>query len=171
MRELELRPLQDQDKEQLFDRIDANRDQLAKFWWEQETKSSEDSQKFIQSVNDLEDQNGAPTRGIFLASRLIGVAALHTIDWERRSSMLGYWLDKSESGKGYGTEICQTLVDLAFNKLGLVELCIATNADNQASRAVAEKCGFTLQEISPQPLWQVHEHKLISTAIYKLQRN
>lgn len=163
---LELRPLDQDDAGRLYELVDANRDQLAKFWWEQATQSSQDTGDFIRSVNDLEEQNGAPTRGVCVDETLIGVVALHTIDWKRRSSVMGYWIDKSSSGKGYVTAAARSLAAVAFDKLELDELQIVVADDNYGSRAVAEKVGFEFTGMRDHPLWKCD--KDVYTATYRL---
>lgn len=166
-----LRPLAAPDAPRLFELIDRNRPQLAKFWWERQTITTADSEAFIIGVNEAERRNGAPTRGIYLNEALIGVAALHTIDWQKRTSLLGYWLDKEQSGHGYASEAArQLLTQEAFGRLALHEVYIDTRETNTASRAIAEKLGFNLVEVSNEPLWKTEE-TLVSTALYRLSKD
>ena len=54
---------------------------------------------------------------------------------------LGYWIAKSRWGRGYATEACTALVDLA-RTLGLTSLEGSHFIDNPASARVLEKLGF-----------------------------
>ena len=171
MAELSFKQLHPDEDSALFAIIDANRPALHKFWWELKTQSPADSRQFITTVNELEAANGAPTRGIYASQKLIGVCALHTIDWDARSSLLGFWLDKEQTGKGYGKEIVTELARLAFKELDLQEVRIVTNKQNAATRATAESAGFRLLEVLDLPQWQVYEDKPVSTAVYALERS
>lgn len=56
---------------------------------------------------------------------------------------LGYWLLPEERGQGYTTEGVALLVDHAFEMLGLHRVYARTIDDNDASRAVLRRLGFT----------------------------
>lgn len=57
---------------------------------------------------------------------------------------VSYQLCKDSWGKGYATEIAQSLVDFAFENYPVTRLCAATVSDNIASQRVLEKSGFKL---------------------------
>lgn len=166
MAELTLRPLQETDAPRLYELIDRNRPALAKFWWAKSTHSAQDSLGFIQAVNQLERDNGAPTRAMCVDEAMVGVGALHTIDWGRRSSLLGYWIDGQQTGRGYTTKAVRQLVDDGFGRLGLSELRVSAHTENTASLRVAQKLGFTLLHITDTPTWQCDSP--VETAIYTL---
>lgn len=163
-----LRPLKTADAPRLFELVTANRRELNTFWWAAETRSVADSQGFIREVQNAEMENGAPTRGICIDDELHGIAALHRIDWEKRRSLMGYWLDRGQSGRGYTTKAVRMLIDEAFTALPLEEVRISACIDNQASLGVARKLGFSLLEITDTPTWQTEEK--MDTAIYSLSR-
>jgi ribosomal-protein-serine acetyltransferase len=166
--DIQLHPLSPDDAPRLYELVDTNRPQLHKFWWEQRTQSPEDSRNFIEAVSADEASNGAPTRGIYAQGRLVGVAALHTIDWEEKRSLMGYWIDKNESGKGYTTAAVRQLIDEAFDHIGLDEVRITARTSNEASLAIAKRLGFTLLGVQDEPTWRTDEH--VETAIYSLSK-
>jgi RimJ/RimL family protein N-acetyltransferase len=55
---------------------------------------------------------------------------------------IGWRLAQSAQGKGLATEGARTILDFAFNKLGLNEVVAITALPNQASRRVMEKLGM-----------------------------
>lgn len=166
MTEVTLRPLQEADAPHLYELVDRNREALSKFPWVTNTRSAADSQAFIRTVNELEQTNGAPARAICTTEGMVGVGALHTIDWARRSSILGYWIDGRQAGRGYTTEAARQLVDEGFGRLGLDELRVTACTENTASLRVAQKLGFTLLHITDTPTWQCDSP--VETAIYTL---
>jgi RimJ/RimL family protein N-acetyltransferase len=56
---------------------------------------------------------------------------------------IGWRLTQASQGKGLATEGARTIVDFAFNKLGLNEVVAITALPNCASRHVMEKLGMT----------------------------
>ena len=79
--------------------------------------------------------------------RLIGGAGLHSPDWQVRRFELGYWIVPSHTGRGLVVEVVAALVRLGFEQLRARRLEIRTDSRNAASRAVAERCGFTLEGV------------------------
>ena len=101
--------------------------------------SVRDAEAFLAAPRDpvlpslliTERTNGAP--------RLVGACGLG-----RRSSgavELGYWIAKSDWGRGIATEACTALVDIA-RTLRLAALEASHFLDNPASGRVLEKLGF-----------------------------
>ena len=98
-----------------------------------------DAEAFLASPRDpvlpslliFERTNGAP--------RLIGSCGLG-----RRPSgavEMGYWIARSSWGRGFATEACGALIDIA-RALGLARLEGSHFIDNPASARVLEKLGF-----------------------------
>ncbi len=84
------------------------------------------------------------------SGKLMGKGGFHTINWEVPKLEIGYWLRTSAAGKGYCTEAVNALVALAKNELHASRLEICSDPRNLKSRAVAERCGFTLEGILKQ---------------------
>lgn len=55
---------------------------------------------------------------------------------------IGYFLKRSAWGRGYATEICERLLQFAFQKVALNEVVASVHEENAASRKVLEKCGL-----------------------------
>ena len=58
-----------------------------------------------------------------------------------RGGHIGYWIDQRFSNMGYTSRV-QALTDYAFKELQLHRIEINLRPENQASRKVAEKCGY-----------------------------
>lgn len=58
---------------------------------------------------------------------------------------IGWVLDPSIHGRGFGTEFAAALLDLAFDGLGVRRVEASCFADNLASRRVMEKIGLRLE--------------------------
>jgi RimJ/RimL family protein N-acetyltransferase len=80
----------------------------------------------------------------------VGKGGLHTIDWRVPKFEIGYWMRTSCSGRGYATEAAGALAEFARATLGARRVEIGSDAQNAASRRVAEKSGFVLEGICRQ---------------------
>ncbi|KQY82861.1 MULTISPECIES: GNAT family N-acetyltransferase [Roseateles] len=81
------------------------------------------------------------------AGRLLGGTGLHRIDWTVRKFEIGYWIRPEAAGQGHVSEAVRLLAVLAFDRLGARRVEIRCDARNLKSRAVAERCGFTLEGV------------------------
>jgi len=79
--------------------------------------------------------------------RLVASVGLHRTDWDIPKTEVGYWVRTSETGKGYVSEGVVALTSWAFEVLHAKRVELVTDERNVASRAVAERCGFTLEGI------------------------
>jgi ribosomal-protein-serine acetyltransferase len=59
-----------------------------------------------------------------------------------RIGELGYWIRSDRCGRGFATEAAKSLVDFAFERIGLHRLELRAGVSNPASQCVAEKVGF-----------------------------
>ncbi len=75
-------------------------------------------------------------------SALIGIVSY---EWNetKQDAELGYWYAESVWGKGVATEAATALVRHAFESAGHPKLVSCYHDDNDASRRVLEKVGFT----------------------------
>ncbi len=73
-----------------------------------------------------------------------------TVD-DRAEHEVVYVLAKSAWGKGYATEIAQAIRDHAFEQMGLQRIIALIDAENVASRRVAEKVGFNYEKDTVRP--------------------
>ena len=79
--------------------------------------------------------------------RLVASIGLHRTDWKLPRTEVGYWVRTSERGKGYAAEGVMALTGWALKELGAVRIDLITDEGNTGSRAVAERCGFTLEGV------------------------
>src|SRR4030042_1399811 len=77
--------------------------------------------------------------------KVIGGAGISNVNKFQGIGELGYWLAEPYWRKGYGTEACSSLLDLAFHKLNLRKIKITVFAENAASNALARKLGGKLE--------------------------
>jgi RimJ/RimL family protein N-acetyltransferase len=78
----------------------------------------------------------------------IGSISLESRGPDRLS--LGLVLAPDDWGKGLATEAAQAMIDAGFGLTPAVEILASVRVENEASRAVIEKCGFILAGTGPQ---------------------
>jgi RimJ/RimL family protein N-acetyltransferase len=80
-----------------------------------------------------------PTKG---KSDAIGCISLESRGADRLA--LGFVLAPDAWGKGLATEAAEAMIDAAFGMTPAVEILAGVRVENEASKAVVEKCGFAL---------------------------
>ena len=80
------------------------------------------------------------TTGVYLGS-----TGLMRPDWAARTFELGYWIRRSEGGRGYVSEAVQVMTRLAFEGLAARRVEIRCDSRNDRSRRVAERLGFVFE--------------------------
>ena len=73
---------------------------------------------------------------------VVGFAAAVSIDREAATAELGYVVVEHARGRGYASHALSLLTDWGFGELGAERLELLIGVDNEASRRVAEKCGY-----------------------------
>ncbi len=77
---------------------------------------------------------------------LVGMSALHSIDWEVPRFEIGYWVRTRFEGQGYVTETVEGLTQYAF-ALGARRIEITVDTRNERSWRVAERAGYCLEGV------------------------
>lgn len=111
------------------------------------------------------------------ADRLLASINVHAMSspLDPTGGEVGYWTHPAERGRGVLREAVELLVAHAFRPLdegglGRHRLAIGAAVDNTASRAVAERAGFTLWGTARQD-GRTREHRLDDGAWYELLRS
>ena len=78
---------------------------------------------------------------------LLGVVGLHRIDWSARCFEIGYWRRTGLDGLGIVTEAVRRVARMAFDDLRARRLEIRMDDDNERSRRLAERLGFTFEAL------------------------
>lgn len=80
--------------------------------------------------------------------RLLGMVSLHRIDWMRRSGGIGYWVRRSEWGRGIAPEAARAMLDVAFVECGLHRVEVLVAPENKPSQRVVDKVGFVREGVA-----------------------
>jgi ribosomal-protein-serine acetyltransferase len=154
----QLRSIQLADAEELFALTDANRSYLRQWLpWLDGVTQVEDSRDFIdRAMQQLAEQKGLAA-AICDGGRIVGVVGFNRIDRQDRIGYIGYWLAQSNCGKGIMTKSCRSLINYGFTKLNLDRVVIACATENQRSRAIPLRLGFTHAGVIRDAEWLYNE--------------
>ncbi len=161
----ELRLLEERHTQGLTDLTDRNREHLGAWLpWVDTNRTVEDRKNFIRGALKQFAENNGSQAGIWREGRLAGAVGYHAIDWENRSTALGYWLGMEFQGRGLATAACRALVSYAFEELGLNRVSIAYATENEKSCAIPERLGFRREGVQRQAEW-LYDH-FVDHAVY-----
>lgn len=149
-RDLRLEPVLAEHAAPLFSRIDGDRDRLGAWLpWVEHTRTSDDTLAFIESSVARRDTSlGGDGGGDWILRHedagIVGVLGLHAVRWSHRCTTIGYWIAGDFEGRGLVTRSVATVTRHLFEH-GLHRVEIRAMVENARSRAVATRCGFTLE--------------------------
>lgn len=150
----ELRLLEERHAGEVFSLLEGNRIHLRnELTWLDDQLSTDDAREYIRAGLERFAANNGLRAGIWTQGNLAGVVSLHNLSWENRKASLGYWLGASFQGRGLVTSGCRILINHAFSELKLNRLEIQCTPDNEPSRKIAERLGFTLEGVLRQSWW------------------
>jgi ribosomal-protein-serine acetyltransferase len=142
---LSLRLLEESDAEELVRVIAANRDYLARWLpWVEATSNDVDTRlDFIRRTRRQFADNDGFQAAIVEDDQIIGVVGFHGVDWNNRSTSIGYWLAEDRQRRGTMTDAVRALTTHAFRvwKLNRVEIRVSTR--NLRSAAIPKRLGFS----------------------------
>ena len=120
MPSLILRLLREEDAEELFLRNDQNRDHLRQWMpWLDETKSASDTLNFIRRSLESATAGTQYHYALLLDGGLVGVVAFNSIEELNHCATMGYWLAKSQMGRGYMTAAVKALIHGGISTVGI----------------------------------------------------
>jgi ribosomal-protein-alanine N-acetyltransferase len=79
------------------------------------------------------------------SDKLIGLVALHHIDYRNLNAQIGYILNKDYWNKKIMSEVLRTVIKFLFDNTELHRLEVNINKENKASFRLAEKVGFVTE--------------------------
>jgi ribosomal-protein-serine acetyltransferase len=131
-----------------FALIDANRSHLIRWMpWVRDTNSGYDVATFMQESQIRFREGRAVDLGLFEADRVLGGigATIGTLTHDEAD--IGYWLAADAQGRGIASIAAGRLIDWLFAERDMHRITIRARVDNDRSRAVAERLGFTFEGV------------------------
>ena len=164
---LTLRLLEERHADVVFHLLTQNREHLqTELEWLSEPFALADVQAYIRAGLDRFAANNGLRAGIWTHNQFAGIVSLHSLVWADRKASLGYWLGATFQGRGLVSQACQHVLNHAFHELQLQRVEIQCGADNQRSRKIAERLGFTYEGTIRQSWWS--QERFVDMAIYGL---
>jgi RimJ/RimL family protein N-acetyltransferase len=111
-----LRLLREEDTEELYLWVDQNREHLR--WrasWVDGTTAKSDTQKFVRFCLDSAVSGTGFHYALLLDGEIVGLVTFNNIDKMNRCATMGYWLAKSQTGRGLMTTAAKTLIDEGYS--------------------------------------------------------
>ncbi len=145
-----LRLLVDSDAEGLHALIEANRTRLAAWLpWAAE-QSIDDTLEFIRGARAQIEANDGFQVAVLVGSEIAGVVGYTALDWQERSTRIGYWLAAEREGRGTMTAAVAALTDHALVTWELDQAKILAATGNTRSRAIPERLEYRQEAILPE---------------------
>ncbi len=146
MKEMEVRLVETEDFEELYNLIEKNRERLIMYF----PKTSagiidlETAKKFAkQKVKQaLEREQYCFVIAKKSEAELIGMVMVKNIDWTIPKGELAYFIDENYEGIGITSNAVKWVVEYCFEQLEMEKLYIKFNPENAGSKKVAIKNGF-----------------------------
>ena len=141
-RRLLLRPLRADDAPGMY--AIYSDPETMRFWSSEAIQSLEEAAGKVGEDLRLQLDGSAAFWAVVLpkTGRVIGKFSFFYISPENRRAEIGYVLNRQFWGKGYGTEILDAMIEMAFNTYQLHRLEADIDPDNAASLALLKKFGF-----------------------------
>lgn len=139
-----VRPFRRGDGEAVFRAIDEDREHL-RAWlpWVDAHKTPLDTEVYVRKAHAWwllrED---LPLLVETVAGGVLGGSGLHRFDWASRTFEIGYWIRKTEEGRGYVSEAVKLAAAIAFHRLDAIRVEIRCDLANARSAAVPLRLGF-----------------------------
>ena len=139
----------------MWEAISQNRKFLREYlFWVDGTQSFADVVKATDYFAELWENDGEWAYDIYSIedNRLLGSVGAHNINFQNQKAEIGYWLRRSETGKGYMKEAVLALEAELFNA-GFHRLEIHCDVNNLPSQGVAKRCGYELESVAKESLY------------------
>ncbi len=162
-----LRRFRSEDAEAIYSAVIANSDHLREYMhWMVPDYSIEHAKAFIASSTKAAEEKKSLGFGIFRESVLIGSIGFVNFDHAARRTEIGYWIDKAHEGQGIISRSCRSLINYAFEDLGMNRIEIRCSTENVRSAAIPLRLGFTLEGTLRQS--EMRNGRLHDFAVYGL---
>jgi ribosomal-protein-serine acetyltransferase len=150
---------------ELFKLVDSNRSHLREWLpFVDDYRSVAAATQFVTRNREEGSREKGLVMGIWVGEMLARVVTFDYIDWSNRATLIGFWLGEAFQGRGIMTRTCSSLIDLAFNELGMNRVEISCALENRRCRLVAERLGFGQEGVSRQREW-LYDH-FVDTVSY-----
>ncbi|SFE90055.1 GNAT family N-acetyltransferase [Trichococcus pasteurii] len=169
--EVSLRMFDEGDAEEFYNLTIHSKEHLRKWLgWLDQIESLEDITQYIRTRLKIMAEDGGYLKSfaIIYKGKIAGTIGFNAFNKRNKSGVVGYWIGENFQGKGIMSRALKAVIDYGFKELGLdrIEVCVAT--ENEKSRALPERFGFTEEGILRQAEW-LYDH-YVDHIVYGLLR-
>lgn len=139
-----VRPFLDEDAEGMHAAVQESIEHLRPWMpWCDQHQTVEDSLAYIRRSQAEYLTRDAFHLGIFdRHERFLGGTGVHVHNWRVPAFEIGYWIRRSEEGRGYVTEAARLMTRFAFDSLRGQRVVIRCDARNTRSAAIPRRLGY-----------------------------
>lgn len=149
-----VRPLELSDTPRFIELITANRGHLDRWLrWSSSIRTADDARALIDTFAAKSAAGDGFHCGIWCDGELAGGVVCWYIHRQNRNAEVGYWLGERFVGRGLAVRAAAWAVDQLFTVEGLHRVEMQCGVANSASRAVAERLGFTNEGTRRESHW------------------
>lgn len=158
------------DAKALFELVKKNR----AIWrptqnWVDSIHDVDAAESFLDSYELQSEMENGGLWGLEVAGQLQGAVIMQWIQWEHKSTALGYWLSQDCQGKGYATLACNAIIKYAFEDLKLHRVEVEVAMNNDPSINLLKRLGFTQEGLRRSSLFGANGY--MDSIIFGLLRN
>jgi ribosomal-protein-serine acetyltransferase len=137
-----------EDALEVFNLVKLNKNYLGKYLpWVYETRTVEDTERFIERVSTTFEKGESCDFGIYYDDKIIGSGGFNVIDSRNKVGYVGYLIAEEFQGRGIVTTLVKKMLEIAKETYGLHRIVILVDVENERSKAIPRRLGFTLEGI------------------------
>ena len=140
--------------------------------WTKIIRNEDDAEEFVREseANWILKKDIEPYLPLFIYRKdnmlLLGIIGFHHVNWHVPSLEIGYWLRRSQRGKGIMVEAVNALTVYAFKEINVKRIEIRCDILNIKSKAIPEKLGYQMEAVLKNHRISSYTSKLSDTLIY-----
>lgn len=143
-----IRPIKIEDVDSFFLLMDDNRERLKLYFpiSSGQVRDRESAKKFIEEKlkNAKQKIQYAFVIEFLETKEIAGYIIVKNMDWDERDCELAYWLGQGFEGQGMMSYSIKHIIQFCFQYLQLNRIYLRIDPDNQKSRGLARRSGFTI---------------------------
>lgn len=148
---IDLRLLELSDASDFFELMDSQREYFEQWLpFVQYIQNLNDSIAFVQSIVETSPEQNEFAFTIRKDDQLIGLIGIKPIDTVNKKTEIGYWLSQKEQNQGIMTQSVEKICNFAFEQLALHRITIKCAVDNERSKRIPQRLGFTFEGVERQ---------------------
>ncbi|WP_310962525.1 GNAT family N-acetyltransferase [Nocardioides terrisoli] len=142
-----LGPLEPWHAEQFLAAVDGDRTHIKQLAFAYHVRTVDESRTFLQRFADAHASDARHLAGLWHGDRLIGIVGFPEFSVAMRRCEIGVWICADFEGRGLIKRAAWHALDWAFRERGMARVQWTNLLDNERSRAVAKRLGFTLEGV------------------------